>query len=287
MKHQVNIESGCVFQFNMTEDIIYVTAHSDLPFIVEMAGISYCDGSYRIARSLSDIAVFEYVISGRGTVKENDEPFYPEAGDVYLLHPNCSHLYYADPKDPWVKIWFNIRGPLVMHLLQAYRLMDVKWIPRVPPNILDLFRRFLNMASSNLPLRDKSDRCALIFHEIVMSLSSMIDENEHLTDEISQLLSFIDAHIFEPVALEDMARSIYRSSAYTVRLMRQSTGQTPYAYLINRRIEVSRQLLSSTNLSVKEIAHQLCYADPQYFATVFKQKVGVSPQKFRQQCQNF
>lgn len=265
----------------MHEDICYVTADACLPFTVEMAGISYCDGAYRIARQQASIAVVEYVISGSGTVQEDQVQFNPAAGDVYLLHPNRSHRYAADPADPWTKIWFNIRGPVVDQLLQAYRLNEVSWIRDCPQAVLDLFRSFLDMARADLPLTEKSGRCALIFHEIVLALHGHIQNTGSLPTETSLLLHFIESHLFDPVSLDDMARSIYRSRAYTVRLLKRSCGQTPYAFLAARRIEAARQLLAGTRLPVKNIAEQLCYADQHYFATVFRRAVGLSPRQYR------
>jgi AraC-like DNA-binding protein len=265
----------------MHEDICYVTADACLPFTVEMAGISYCDGAYRIARQQASIAVVEYVISGSGTVQEDQAQFNPAAGDVYLLHPNRSHRYAADPADPWTKIWFNIRGPVVDQLLQAYQLNEVSWIRDCPQAVLDLFRSFLDMAQTDLPLAEKSGRCALIFHEIVLALHAHIQNTGSLPTETSLLLRFIESHLFDPVSLDDMARSIYRSRAYTVRLLKRSCGQTPYAFLAARRIEAARQLLAGTRLPVKNIAEQLCYADQHYFATVFRRAVGLSPRQYR------
>lgn len=265
----------------MHEDICFVTADARLPFTVEMAGISYCDGTYRIARQQAAIAVVEYVISGCGTVQEDQVQFRPSAGDVYLLHPNRSHRYAADPADPWTKIWFNIRGPVVDQLLLAYRLNEISWIKDCPQAVYDLFSSFLATARADLPLTEKSGRCALVFHEIVLALHKRMQNADSLPTETGLLMRFIESHLFEPVSLADMARSIYRSKAYTVRLMKRTCGQTPYACLAARRIEAARQLLAGTRLPVKNIAEQLCYADQHYFATVFRRSVGISPRQYR------
>ena len=98
----------------------------DAPLKLLLAGFTHKDASYRIVRNgLDDIYVLEYVISGKGHLHWGDKYYTPTAGDVYLLQPHVSHEYYSDPADPWEKIWFNLSGPLMDALCDAYRLHGV------------------------------------------------------------------------------------------------------------------------------------------------------------------
>ena len=56
---------------------------------------------------------------------------------------------------------------------------------------------------------------------------------------------------------------------------------TPYAYVLGKRIDLSKKLLVDTNLTVKQIADKLCFTDEYYFSNLFKRKVGVSPAAYR------
>ena len=107
----------------MREDIYNVYGGSGV-FSVSLAGISYCDGSYRIKRNKSDTFVIEYVIEGSGTVIYDDRRFYPKKGDVYMLRAGHSHDYFSDADTPWIKIWFNAAGTLIEALTDAYGLED-------------------------------------------------------------------------------------------------------------------------------------------------------------------
>ena len=71
----------------MKEDLrFFYTEGVRAPFLVELAGISYCDGSYYCERESSDVTVVEYVIRGRGTVLCDGRQYAPGEGDVYILH---------------------------------------------------------------------------------------------------------------------------------------------------------------------------------------------------------
>ncbi|HBP38788.1 MAG TPA: hypothetical protein DD640_08635 [Clostridiales bacterium] len=265
----------------MREDIRYLTAEGSLPFVVEMAGTSYCDGTYRIFRQQSPVFVFEYVLQGTGTVIEDQQMFYPGPGDVYILHAHCRHEYYADPADPWVKVWFNIRGPAVEALLQAYQMPRVNWVRHCPAPIADLFERFLQITRTAQPLPQLFDQCALVFHEIVAALARQIRPGSPEQNEAAYLRDYIHAHMTDPLTVADLARLIYRSPAYTIRLFRETFQITPYAYLAQCRVTAAKQMLAGTQLPIQVIASQLCYADSRYFAHVFRQNTDQTPRQYR------
>ena len=75
------------------------TGPANLRFFPIMAGITLPDPDYEIRRSSGECYVFEYVLSGRGTVQQDEKTVLVKGGDVYLLHPGHFHHYFPDPKD--------------------------------------------------------------------------------------------------------------------------------------------------------------------------------------------
>ncbi len=67
------------------------------PLTVHLAGISYCDKSYKIIRPNSPVACFEYVISGTGTIVL-DTIVHPKGGDTYFLPEGENHQYFSNVK---------------------------------------------------------------------------------------------------------------------------------------------------------------------------------------------
>ena len=65
---------------------------ADSPFQLRLAGVSYCDGSYRIERETADFSVVEYVERGTGTLEIDGEEFHPSAGDLYFLPEGSRQL---------------------------------------------------------------------------------------------------------------------------------------------------------------------------------------------------
>lgn len=99
--------------------------------------------------------------------------------------------------------------------------------------------------------------------------------------KLKQAFEYIDAHLQDNVSLADISRELGMSQYYFCRLFKQSTGMTPHAYLIQQRVERSKQLLRRNELTINEIAIDCGFANPSHFAKWFRRHTGLSPKQFR------
>lgn len=72
------------------------------------------------------------------------------------------------------------------------------------------------------------------------------------------------------------------SSGYLSDMLRSLTGQNAQQHIHNKLIEKAKEKLSTTNLSVSEVAYALGFEHPQSFSNLFKKKTKFSPLEFRQ-----
>ncbi len=93
---------------------------------------------------------------------------------------------------------------------------------------------------------------------------------------------WLQHHYMEDISLDMAAESMGMSSFYFSRLFRTYYNKTFLEYLTGFRIERACQLLSSTEIPVREIAASVGYADSNYFSKVFKRQTGQTPTEFRQ-----
>ena len=106
-------------------------------------------------------------------------------------------------------------------------------------------------------------------------------KSDGISDIGMQMKDFLNTQITSRFHLELLCKHISRSESQTIRLFKKFFGITPYAYITNRKIDFAKKLFIDTNLSVKEIADKLCFADEYYFSNIFKKKVGMSPSQYR------
>ena len=99
--------------------------------------------------------------------------------------------------------------------------------------------------------------------------------------KLKQALEYMNVHLSENISLATIADELGISQYYFCRLFKQSTGMTPHAYLIQQRVERSKQLLRLKEYSMLDIAIECGFANPSHFAKWFRRYTGISPKQFR------
>jgi len=91
----------------------------------------------------------------------------------------------------------------------------------------------------------------------------------------------IEANIDKRISVDSLAALANLSVCYFVRVFKQSAGVTPHDYVIRRRVERAKALLSATDLSLSEIALMAGFADQSHCARRFREHVSMSPRTYR------
>ena len=183
-----------------------------------------------------------------------------------------------DPVDLWHKLFFIVDGALVDTLIACYGLSNVCQINGVP-QLRPSFEAMMELGYATPAVHR---RAAVIFHQFVESCSEILHERTlSARPEALELKKTIDGSIGKRFRLNAFSRQVGYSPAHLIRRFREAFGCSPYEYLMQRRIETARQLLSFSRKSVKEIAEMLGFADQYSFSGSFKARTGVSPSHYR------
>jgi AraC-like DNA-binding protein len=93
----------------------------------------------------------------------------------------------------------------------------------------------------------------------------------------------IDREYAQPLNVEALARDAHMSAGHFSRAFKRAYGETPYSYVMTRRIERAMALLRESNLSVTEICFTVGCSSLGTFGTRFSELVGVSPTAYRRE----
>lgn len=107
--------------------------------------------------------------------------------------------------------------------------------------------------------------------------SSLVEE------ALLKLNEAIESSLAKPMLIGELAAGTGLSADYVARLFSKRYGMTLQHYLLQRRIELARHLLISSDLLVSEIGRRTGMPDPQYFNKQFRRVVGQSPMAYRRQ----
>jgi two-component system response regulator YesN len=118
---------------------------------------------------------------------------------------------------------------------------------------------------------------------IVFSASSISEKKTESTNDVVEASkAYIEANYTKNITLDDLSMAVNISSYYLSRIFKENTGENFIDYLTRLRIERAKELLSSTQYSMKEIGVMSGYSDPNYFSKSFKKNVGVTPTEYRE-----
>jgi AraC family transcriptional regulator len=100
---------------------------------------------------------------------------------------------------------------------------------------------------------------------------------------LGRVLDYIGDNLADDLSLSELAKVAGMSPHYFAELFRRSTGHPPHRYVLLRRIERAKQVLTDARCNVLEVGFDIGFQNSSHFARVFRKFVGVSPSQFRNQ----
>lgn len=232
-----------------------------------------------------------YVVGGSGKFNIEGKLLPVSTDDMVIVNANVEHTEVSYNKRPLEYIvlgvegleysagedsderWFmtnlqNAREPLLHALREMLREIEFKAVgyELICQDLLEvLILRLMRHAGMQFlptklehrrPGRKPSKECATVRH-------------------------YIDNHFKENINLDMLSELVHVNKYYMVHSFTKEYGISPINYLITRRIEESKYLLSDTDHSLSQISHMLGFSSPSYFSQSFRRLEGMSPMEYR------
>ncbi len=160
---------------------------------------------------------------------------------------------------------FGYRDPL-LHLL-TNRVQSVV-------NREDILARLLRDSLTDVVRLHLSDHYATIQR-------NRIDNRSLDSAAQTKLVELIEDGIDAEISLDSLARGANMSVTQFIKAFTAAFHTTPYQYVLDRRIDRAKRMLTITTLSITEITARVGFSSPSHFATAFKNRVGVTPTTYR------
>jgi AraC-like DNA-binding protein len=117
-------------------------------------------------------------------------------------------------------------------------------------------------------------------------VTSRPTEAQHLRDlaRLRRVRDRIDREHAQPLDVEALARGVHMSAGHLSRAFRAAYGESPYGYLMTRRIERAMALLRRGDLTVTEVCFAVGCSSLGTFSTRFTELVGMPPSAYRRRA---
>lgn len=118
--------------------------------------------------------------------------------------------------------------------------------------------------------------CLYLFRSAIGEVEK-VSGNGSITPQTLKIIRYINKNCRKKLTIGSLSAQFDLSESCLSKMFKRETGYNVGEFILNVRINEAKQLLSSANLSVNEIADELGFSSANYFGLIFKQKVGLSP----------
>jgi AraC family transcriptional regulator len=98
---------------------------------------------------------------------------------------------------------------------------------------------------------------------------------------LRRCIALMEARLERDLRLDELAREAGLSTSHVIRSFRESTGKTPYQFLLERRVQRAQTLMRDPRASLATIAISSGFADQHHLARVFRHITGITPTTYR------
>lgn len=251
----------------------------------------HADGYYfdlKKGRILNEYQLL-YLTEGEGTFEStNQRPTRIKEGDLFLLFPGEWHTYHPLETKGWKSYWIGFKGRNVDDRVRAGFLLPTKPIYHVgfSSEIVHLYDEAFAKAKEEAAYAQQT--LAGIVNHLVGLMYSLernitLNKQHDYADVINKARLRIREALESNLTIQQIAMDLGIGYSNFRKLFKEYTGFAPAMYQQELRLQRAKELLSTTTLSIKEIAYRLNFDSPDYFSSKFKIKTGRKPSEFREE----
>ena len=225
---------------------------------------------------------FILVLEGTGWYTLGKNTFRVTKDMLLVAFPDCRIHYWADKGSVWSIRWVSIAADATDNCLSAAGITPEHPIlhPEQPAEIAyvmeELFCRIPEQT-----LRSALACSGLVYRLLSLLIPREMPISKRTPDYVQDALYFMRLNCDKSLRVSDIAAEIGIDRSYFSRLFREKMRISPIRWLLQYRLEKSRDLLRTTDLSIAETACSVGIADPLYFSKCFRQAYGTSPTEYR------
>lgn len=265
-----------------------IEALHKLDFKLLYASTSKYEGDWQSLPHTHHFTELFYVVSGHGQFLVEDKLITVKENDMVIVNPNVEHTEKSKDASPLEYIVFGVEG-----LTFAFR-RDGQDCSYGYYNYSADKKHLLNV--SQLILRELSEKKSAyetVCRDILEVLLIYVARNDQIgiipsdslrmPRECAIVKRYLDSNYAQNITLDTLAESTHISKFYLSHTFSRYLGMSPINYLIQKRLQESRDLLTRTDYSIAQIASSVGFSSQSYFSQIFHKFMGMSPNQYRKQ----
>lgn len=214
-----------------------------------------------------------------------NKTYYPTPNQLCLMPQGKLQSYSTINKNTFKKYWChftaNIGEKNLFDFFPTPYILDIK----NTEHIIGLFHKLIQHFHSE-QLTAAIETKAVMLEIIAYFLKHTLEETElpTLSDSIiklNEITNYMEKMLPEDIQVQDLAEKVNFHPNYFIKFFKKHLGISPMQYVLQMRISKVRTLLTSTSLTVTEIAEATGFSNVYHLSSTFKKHTGFSPTEYR------
>lgn len=230
-----------------------------------------------------------FITDGSGTVMIDNKEYSVRRGDLLIYNAEVTHFEKSSDADP-MEIRFVAFDKLEITDLPPNWLLPLSYGYIFPSGeMYDTFCLYFNLLLGEFEKKEKfyMEIAQNISRTLLMYIFRLINRTKNASalldigKMIETTLAYIDKNYAGKITLDDLAEECYTNKYYLSHLFTRVQGISIGKYILDKRIALSKELLTDSLVPVAEIATRCGFPDPNYYCRVFKKETGLTPSAYR------
>ena len=269
--------------------VLQLSDHKFQDLYLCFCGYAKCEPLHSFGPAVRPNYILHYILEGKGRYYVEDTQYELQAGQGFLIEPEVQTFYQADQEEPWSYLWLSFNGDLARQIVGELELSREHpiFFCQDGTRLEEILDRLFEASGSGISLYQHSQLLAFLHKLAGRPEAGGGGEGfgNRANYHIDRALAFIRANYSNGLRVSDVANYLGISRNYLFSLFYQHLGQSPQEYLSSFRLGCARELLTTTDYSVSEIALLCGYKNAGIFAGAFKRKYMIPPSLFQKYSQ--
>ena len=232
-----------------------------------------------------------YITHGTAVISIESEQYSVKVGDIVIYNSGVFHDEKSTDKDFSV-LFFAVDNLHIPGLSEGC-IVPIDACPVIEAGSYDdTLKAFLSVMLNELTQKKPhykaiSTSIASMFCYYILRLYDVKIENPRHVEICNDAMKYIEENYQEDVSLDTIAGSVHLSKYHFVRIFKETLGISPMKCLLRVRLSVAKNLLGSSDLSIKDVASKVGYENALTFSRVFKNSENISPTDYRNSVRGF
>lgn len=231
--------------------------------------------------------VIHYIEEGYGKFEINNKTYSLGPNQGFILRKGNQVKYY--PTDGhWKYYWLGLSGERFKKLIKRSTLESEMIFDYTPHS--KVAGTMKEIIADSLSEQDRTNYDIWFFHKLYELLyyiclefpQESINENSYVEQTYAEIAhDYISNNYSRDLQIAEIANYVGISRSYLYRLFKERYSISPQQYLMFKKMEQAKTLLTGTRIQIKEVAVAVGYTDQLLFSKNFKRIVGISPSNYR------